>query len=256
MKIRSMVGLLPLVAVSVLDDDVIGRMSGFMNRLNWFTSHRKDLAGQIAYLARREGGEKKNLRLLAVPCRGRLERVLRTMLDENEFLSPYGIRSLSKHHAEHPFVLDTGDGRHQVDYEPGESCTEMFGGNSNWRGPVWVPVNWLLIEALHRYHDFYGDELTVECPTGSGQRMNLGQVAEELRRRLAGLFRPNGQGLCPWQGDMEIFRDDPAWRELTLFHEYYHGDTGRGCGASHQTGWTALIADMLTGKRPRPMATR
>jgi hypothetical protein len=167
------------------------------------------------------------------------------VLDTNEFLSPYGVRSLSRVHRDRPFVLHVDGEERRVDYEPGESSTPLFGGNSNWRGPVWFPLNYLLIEALERYHHFYGDTLRVECPTGSGNMMHLDQVACELSRRIGGIFLPNQDGRSPWQGDMRIFADNPHWRNLTWFFEYFHGDTGRGCGASHQTGWTALIVRML-----------
>jgi len=184
-----------------------------------------------------EGSERA---LLAIPSRDRLVRVLAYMLDENEFLSPFGIRSLSKYHADHPFVLELDGQRHEVRYTPGESDTHMFGGNSNWRGPIWLPVNYLIIEALQRYHHFYGDGFVVECPTGSGNRMNLAQVALEMQRRLAALF-DNADGHPPCLGPDQRFCDQPGFEGLVLFHEYFHGDTGRGLGAAHQTGWTALI---------------
>jgi hypothetical protein len=178
--------------------------------------------------------------LLAIPSRAQLVRVLRYMLDENEFLSPYGIRSLSKIHETRPYSFIAGDEIHRVAYVPGESDSWLFGGNSNWRGPIWMPVNYLLIEALERYHHFYGDDLQVECPTGSGIFMNLNDVAREIARRLASLFLPDPQGRRPAHGDDPRFMHDPHFRDLALFHEYFHGDTGRGLGASHQTGWTAL----------------
>jgi hypothetical protein len=167
--------------------------------------------------------------------------VLRYTLDETEFLSPHGLRSLSRVHAEHPYVFAEGGQEYRVEYVPGESTTGLFGGNSNWRGPVWFPINYLIIEALERYHHFYGDSLRVECPTGSGRMMNLGEVASELSRRLAGIFLPDGEGRRPCHGADPRFAADPFWRDLLLFHEYFHGDTGRGLGASHQTGWTALV---------------
>jgi hypothetical protein len=183
--------------------------------------------------------------LLAIPSRERLVRVLRHILDENEFLSPYGVRSLSRHHRDHPFELWVDGEVRRVEYVPGESRDGMFGGNSNWRGPVWFPGNHLLIEALERYHHFYRDTLQVECPTGSGRMMTLGEVAGELRRRLASLFLADGQGRRPAQGGDGRFASDPHWRDLVLFYEYFHGDDGRGLGASHQTGWTALVSLML-----------
>jgi hypothetical protein len=184
-------------------------------------------------------------RLLAIPNRERLERVLRTMLDEQEFLSPHGIRSLSRVHGDQPYRLQVDGAEYEVHYAPGESDSGLFGGNSNWRGPVWFPVNYLIIEGLKRYHHFYGDKLTVECPTGSGVRMHLGQVAEELERRLVSLFMADAEGRRPCHGDSERYATDPAFQELVLFYEYFDGDTGRGLGASHQTGWTALAANLI-----------
>jgi hypothetical protein len=244
MRIRSMVSLIPLFAVEVLEEDVIARLPGFRKRMQWFLDNRKDLAQHIAYLEF-EGEDVHGHRLLAIPSRARLERVLRYALDENEFLSPYGIRSLSRYHEGQPYTCWAGGEQHRVAYVPGESDSGMFGGNSNWRGPVWFPVNYLLIEALQRYHHFYGKTLRVECPTGSGRLMNLGEVARELSGRLARLFLPGEQGRRPWPGEDRVFHDDPHWRELTLFHEYFHGDNGRGLGASHQTGWTALVVRVL-----------
>jgi len=183
--------------------------------------------------------------LLAIPSRQRLERVLQYLFDEREFLSPYGIRSLSAIHREQPFIVHTSNGELRADYTPGESTTSIFGGNSNWRGPVCFPVNYLLIEALQRYHHFYGDAFTVEVPAGSGVRMNLAQAASELSWRLIQLFLPDRQGYRPCHGQQGRFASDPHWRDLVLFSEYFHGDDGRGCGASHQTGWTALVARLL-----------
>lgn len=245
LRIRSLVGLIPLLAVEVLDDHVIGRFKGFTQRMEWFLEHRADLAEQVSYMTHGHGQETHSLRLLAIPSRQRLLRILRYMLDENEFLSPYGLRSLSRYHQDHPFILKLDGQEHKVGYEPGMGLTSVFGGNSNWRGPVWFPVNYLLIEALERYHHFYGDSLTVECPTGSGQAMNLLQVANLLKRRLSGLFLPDQSGWAPWQGPGRIFADDPHWRGLPLFHEFFHGQTGQGLGSSHQTGWTALVVRIL-----------
>jgi hypothetical protein len=183
--------------------------------------------------------------LLALPSRERLVRVLRYMLDEKELLSPFGVRSLSKAHDAKPYRLDFEGQEFSVDYEPGESKSWLFGGNSNWRGPVWMPVNYLLVEALQRYHHFYGDELRVECPTGSGTSMNLDQVATELSRRIASLFHADASGARPCHGENARYATDPHWRDLVLFHEYFHGDTGRGVGATHQTGWTALVIRLI-----------
>ncbi len=177
----------------------------------------------------------------AIPSRRRLERVLSYMLDEKEFLSPYGIRSLSKFYKKDSCIFNTDGVEHRVDFDPGESSTHLFGGNSNWRGPIWFPVNYLLIEALERYHHFYGDTFQIQCPTGSGRIMNLQQVANELGARLASIFLPDATGRRPCHGDDARFASDPHWRDLVLFHEYFHGETGRGLGANHQTGWTALV---------------
>jgi hypothetical protein len=192
-----------------------------------------------------DGGEGHSHRLLAIPSRDRLERVLRYLLDEEEFLSPYGIRSLSRYHRDRPYTFRVNGEEHRVDYQPGESTTGLFGGNSNWRGPIWFPINYLLIEALERYHHFYGDGLRVECPTGSGKWMNLKEVADDLSARLARIFLPDAHGGRPWHGNDRRYAEDPHWQGLVLFHEYFHGDTGLGLGASHQTGWTALAARAL-----------
>jgi len=244
LRVRSVVGLLPLIAADVIDSALVGALPGFKKRMEWFLRNRADLASQISYMGTlTEGGQTR--RLLAIPSRERLLRLLRYMLDEDEFLSPYGIRSVSRVHKDHPYVVTVDGHSYEVDYEPGESTTGLFGGNSNWRGPVWFPINYLLIEALERYHHFYQDSLRVECPTGSGRLMTLNEVADELRRRLAALFLPDDSGRCPWQGGDRRYADDPHWRGLTLFYEYFDGDTGKGLGASHQTGWTALVARCL-----------
>jgi hypothetical protein len=239
LRVRSMVGLIPLFAAEILEDDVIDRLPGFKKRLGWFLENRKDLARHIAYM-QEDGGGGHGHRLLAIPSKERLVRVLRYLLDEDEFLSPHGVRALSRFHRDNPYVFHADGQEHRVDYEPAESSTGLFGGNSNWRGPVWFPVNFLLVEALERYHHFYGDALTVECPVGSGRMLNLGQVADEINARLARIFLRDASGRRPCHGDAERFAADPHWRDLVLFHEYFHGDTGRGVGASHQTGWTAL----------------
>ena len=236
LRVRSMVGLLPLIAVEVLDEEVIDRLPAFNKRLRWFLDNRRDLAGRVTL---GEGGGGRML--LAIPSRERLVRVLGRMLDESEFLSPHGIRSMSKAYEKDPYRFDFGGQTLEVDYEPGESTIGLFGGNSNWRGPVWMPPNYLLIEALERYHHFYGDDLRVECPAGSGRGLTLGEVARELSARVAGIFLAGPDGRRPCHGDDAQFATDPHWRDLLLFHEYFHGETGRGLGASHQTGWTALV---------------
>jgi hypothetical protein len=248
LRVRSLVGLIPMIAVEVLDERTIDALPGFRRRMDWFLEHREDLARHICCLER-DGEAGGRHRLLAVPSRPRLLRVLRYLLDEKEFLSPFGVRSLSRIHEEHPFVFRIGAQEFRVEYSPGESVTGMFGGNSNWRGPVWFPANFLIIEALERYHHFYGDEFEVECPVGSGRRMNLWQVAAELRRRLASLFLPDPAGHRPCHDGDERYARDPHCRDLVLFHEHFHAETGRGLGASHQTGWTALVATMLRPSR-------
>ena len=184
-------------------------------------------------------------RLLAIPSRDRLTSVLRYLLDETEFLSRHGVRSVSRVHANHPYIFRHGSEEFRVQYDPAESSSGLFGGNSNWRGPVWFPVNYLLVEALERYHHFYGDTLRVECPVGSGHLLTLGEVATELSSRLSGIFLPDADGRRACHGDDVRYANDPNWRELVLFHEYFHGDNGRGVGASHQTGWTALVVRCL-----------
>jgi hypothetical protein len=251
LRIRSMVGLIPLFAVEILEEDLLDRLPGFQKRMHWFLQNRRGLARHVVHEPHAEGPNgmdavaRHTHVLLAIPPRDRLVRVLRYLLDEREFLSPYGIRSLSAVHREQPFVLSVDGQEYRVDYTPGESTSALFGGNSNWRGPVWFPVNHLLIEALERYHHFYGDELRVECPTGSGRWLSLQEVADDLSARLVRLFLPGAGGVPPFAGRDRAFADDPHWRELVLFHEYFHGDTGRGCGASHQTGWTALVTRCL-----------
>jgi mannosylglycerate hydrolase MGH1-like protein len=240
-KVRSLVGLIPLIAVEVLEEKVIDRLPGFRKRLNWFIENRKDLADQIAHLETRAEGRGRGRRLLAIPSRPRLERVLRRMLDETEFLSPHGLRSVSRIHKDAPYVFRLGGEEFRVAYTPGESDSGLFGGNSNWRGPIWFPINYLLTEALERYFHFYGRSLQVECPLGSGKTMNLQEVAHELSRRLGSIFLPDDSGRRPVHGGDGRWSSDPHWRDLVLFHEYFHGDTGRGMGASHQTGWTALV---------------
>jgi Mannosylglycerate hydrolase MGH1-like glycoside hydrolase domain len=240
---RSVVGVIPLYAVLVLDDALIDQLPGFKKRMQWFLDNRADLGRHIAYMQR--GGVERGQRLLAVPSRERLARVLRYVLDESEFLSPFGVRSLSRVHLEHPYVFSALGVEHRVQYVPGESNTGMFGGNSNWRGPVWFPVNFLLVQALRRYHRFYGDTFRVECPTGSGKQVTLDEVADEIAKRLTKLFVPDEHGVRPGYGPERRFATDERFRDHVAFYEHFHGDNGRGLGASHQTGWTALIATCL-----------
>jgi hypothetical protein len=241
LRVRSLVGLVPLFAVEVLEERVIDRLPEFSKRLRWFLRNRSDLAAHVTYAERSKRGD----RLLAVPSERRLRRVLRYVFDEGEFLSPYGIRSLSRVHAEHPHRFGAAGCEFEVRYVPGESDSGLFGGNSNWRGPIWFPMNYLLIEALERYHHFYGDAFEVEVPTGSARRLNLRDAAHEIARRLTRLFIPDADGTRPCHGDRACYAEDPHWRDLLLFHEYFNGDTGKGLGASHQTGWTALTVRLL-----------
>jgi hypothetical protein len=242
LRSRSLVGLLPLIAVEVLEEEKIQKLPGFAKRLKWFVENRPDLTQSITLF---ESCPHQVHRMLAIPSRERLESALRYMLDETEFLSPFGIRSVSAIHREKPYIMVVGDHEYRVDYSPGEGTTYLFGGNSNWRGPIWFPINYLLAEALERYHHFYGDTLKVECPVGSGHFLTLSEVAAELARRLASLFLFNKEGSRPCHGTEARYAEDPNWRELVLFHEYFHADTGRGCGASHQTGWTSLAVRCL-----------
>ncbi|MBI1296418.1 glucosidase [bacterium] len=241
LRVRSLVGLLPLIAVETLEPEVMRTMPDFHRRTHWFLENRPQLAGTISSIDEPGVGERN---LVALLTRDRLTSLLRVMLDEDEFLSPYGIRSLSKAHST-PYVMQINGQSFSIQYQPAESDSGLFGGNSNWRGPVWFPINYLLIEALYRYHHYYGDDFKVECPTGSGKWMTLDQVAGELSERLTNLFRANAQGRRPIYGGQHRFADDPHWRDHLLFYEYFHGDNGAGLGASHQTGWTGLVATLL-----------
>ncbi len=241
LKVRSMVGLIPLFAVEILEPEIVDRLPGFKRRMQWFIDHHEEFREHVA---EREGPRGVR-RLLSLVTEEQLPRVLGYLLDEEEFLSPHGIRAVSRRHRDHPFVLELAGTAHRVDYEPAESSSGLFGGNSNWRGPVWFPVNYLLIESLQKAHHFHGDELTVECPTGSGRRLDLWDVAGDLSRRLARIFLRDADGRRPVYGGTEIFQVDPNWRDLILFYEYFHGDNGAGIGASHQTGWTGLVAKLL-----------
>ena len=242
LRTRSCVGLLPLIAVENLETAKINKLPGFKKRMEWFLNYRKDLASLVTYC---EVCPFTGNRMLAIPTRDRLRRALRYMLDEKEFLSPHGIRSVSRVHSEKPYVFRAGNEEFRVDYVPGEGNSYLFGGNSNWRGPIWFPTNFLIVEALERYHLFYGESFKVECPTGSGNMMTLQEVARELARRLGSIFLPNENGTRPCHGDIGKYANDPHWRDLVLFYEYFNGETGRGCGASHQTGWTALAVKLL-----------
>jgi len=242
MKIRSLVGLIPLLAVQTLEPDVLRQLDGFHRRLEWFVDHRPDLIASVACMRTRGHQER---RLLSIVDGTQLRRVLRVMLDEREFLSPCGIRALSQVRRDHPYLLQVNGAEYRVEYEPAESTTGLFGGNSNWRGPIWFPINFLLIEALQKFHHYFGDSYQVECPTGSGRMVTLWEVAADLSRRLTRIFLNDGAGRRPVFGSVEVFQRDPYWHDLIPFHEYFHGDTGAGLGASHQTGWTALVAKLL-----------
>lgn len=243
LRVRSLVGIIPLLAVEVIDQELVKSLPGFRKRMRWFLDNRPDLARHVTYMERcaKPGAPEEEYRLLAIPSKDRLIRVLRYVLDESEFLSPYGVRSLSAAYRDQPFAVKLDGSIHSISYEPSESRSGMFGGNSNWRGPIWFPINYLLIEALEKYHHFYRDDLKVECPTGSGNLMNLKQVSLELATRLSRLFLKDDGGKRPCFGEDERCMHDEHWRDYVQFHEYFHGDTGRGLGASHQTGWTALI---------------
>jgi hypothetical protein len=246
MRIRSMVGTIPLFAVEVLDGDIINKLKGFRKRMDWFLNNRKELAKNITYM--RPSNAQNEHYLLAIPSTQRLQRVLQYVLDENEMLSPYGVRSLSRFHRDHPFVFSADGKDYSVAYAPGESDNSLFGGNSNWRGPIWFPLNFLLLEALERYNYFYGDALTVEYPKGSGKKVNLQYVADDLGTRLMHLFMADKDGRRPCNGEEERFATDPYWKDLVLFNEYFHGENGRGCGASHQTGWTSIVGRLIVGR--------
>jgi hypothetical protein len=242
LKIRSLVGLIPLLAVQTLEPEVLMRHEGFRRRLDWFIENRPDLTSNVACMRSPGLGER---RLLAIVDGEQLRRVLAVMLDEREFLSPYGIRAISQVHRESPYVLRVNGTEYRVAYEPGESTSGLFGGNSNWRGPIWFPINFLIVEALQKFHHYFGDDYRVECPTGSGRMLTLWEVAQELSRRLSRIFLNDANGRRPVFGRVELFQADALWHDLIPFHEYFHGDTGAGVGASHQTGWTALVAKLL-----------
>jgi hypothetical protein len=244
LKIRSMVGLLPLCASTVFEAGSVTRHPKLMELIAQFRKRYPELVAQVAPTDAGFVGHRER-RLLSVLNRRKLERVLGYLLDENEFLGPHGIRSLSRYHLEHPYVLNLGGTDYKVQYLPAESNTGMFGGNSNWRGPVWMPVNLLILRALMNLYSFFGDEFKVQCPTGSGHYMTLFEVTQEIVRRLAGTFLRDTNGRRPVYGGSARFQDDPHWRDLILFYEYFHGDNGAGLGASHQTGWTGLVAPLL-----------
>jgi hypothetical protein len=242
LKVHSIVGLIPLFASQVLEPEVLQQLPEFSARLQWFLKHRPDLANLVSNWHAAGEGDRRLLSLL----RGhRMTALLRRMLDEKSFLSDYGVRALSKQHEQEPFRFAAGGANHEVGYWPAESRSGLFGGNSNWRGPIWMPINYLIIEALQRFHYYYGDEFKVECPTASGKFLTLYEVSLELGQRLSRLFLKGADGERPVLKYHRKLAGDPHFRDYILFHEYFHGDSGRGAGASHQTGWTGLIAKLL-----------
>ena len=242
LRVRSIMGLLPLCAATVVNEEMLAALPELQQRAGWFMNNRPHLVSNI-HDPRRPGY--RNRRMLSLLSEERLRRVLARMLDENEFLSPFGIRSLSRHHLENPYAFGIGDQEFRVRYLPAESDSAIFGGNSNWRGPIWFPMNGLLVRALINYYNYYGPNFTVECPTGSGRRANLYEVAVEISDRLTRIFTADSRGRRPLFGSAPKFTDDPLWRDHLLFYEYFNGDNGAGIGASHQTGWTGLIASLL-----------
>jgi hypothetical protein len=242
LKVRSLVGLIPLLAVETIEPDLLDALPNFRRRMEWFLTYRRELASLVSRWHVPGAGDR---RLLALARGHRMKRLLRRMLDPNEFLGDYGIRALSREHLAHPYVLTIDGVDHVVRYDPGESTTGLFGGNSNWRGPIWFPINYLLIEALQKFHHYYGDDFLVEHPTGSGHKRTLWDIADDLSQRLIAIFLRDGNGRRPAYGGNETLQHDPHWRDYLLFHEYFHGDTGQGLGAEHQTGWTALVAKLL-----------
>ena len=242
LRIRSMVGLIPLFAVETLEPEMLARMPGFRRRLEWFLENRPDLAALVSHWQAPGRGKRRLLSLL----RGhRMKRLLRRMLDESEFLSDYGVRALSRAHLEQPYVFRVDGSDLTVRYTPAESDSRQFGGNSNWRGPIWFPLNFLIIESLQKFHHYYGSEFRVECPTGSGRYLSIEEIATELSQRLSRIFLKDAEGKRPVLRQYPELQTDPHYREYIPFYEYFDGDNGRGVGASHQTGWTALIAKLL-----------
>ncbi|HET7259757.1 MAG TPA: hypothetical protein VFI75_08545 [Candidatus Acidoferrum sp.] len=242
LKIRSMVGLIPLFAVETLEPEIVDRLPGFKRRMQWFIDNHADVPEHIEMTQRSARGVR---RLLSLANRKQLKRILSRMLDETEFLSPYGVRSLSRYHLDHPYEVQVNDHVSKVDYEPAESTSGLFGGNSNWRGPIWFPLNYLLVEALQKFHHYYGEDFKVECPSRAGNEVDLWEVAAEISRRLVHIFVRGKDGRRPVAGGLELFQSNPHWKDLILFHEFFHGDNGAGIGANHQTGWTGLVAKLI-----------
>ena len=242
LRVRSLVGLMPLLAVETIEPELLDAMPGFKERLEWYLTNRPDLAGLVSRWQEPGAGE---TRLIALTRGHRMKALLRRMLDPEEFLSPHGVRSVSKFHKKHPYVLNVAGEDKVVNYEPAESETNLFGGNSNWRGPIWFPINYLLIESLQKFHHYYGDDFRIECPTGSGNFISLDEVANELSNRLIATWLPAEDGRRPFARASGNAVHDERDRTRYWFHEYFHGDTGAGLGASHQTGWTGLVAKLI-----------
>jgi hypothetical protein len=242
LRVRSLVGLIPTFAVVSIDADLLRNLHSFIRQRDWYLRYRPRLAVLVS-TSNMPGAD--GTHLLAIARTFRASRVMARVLDRNEFLSDYGIRSLSRYHLEHPYVFEAGSFRSEVRYVPGESDSDLFGGNSNWRGPIWMPLNYIFIESVNRFGKFYGENFRLECPVGSGSQLSLKEIADDLRNRLINIFRRDENGRRPVFGDCEKMQTDPHFRDYILFHEYYDGDTGRGLGASHQTGWSALIANMI-----------
>jgi hypothetical protein len=248
LKVRSMVGLIPLFAVEVLEPELLAEVPDFHRRLKWFLEYRPDLAALVSRWDEPGRGQRRMLSLLRAH---RMKRVLARMLDPDEFLSDFGVRALSRFHKDHPYEMEAAGNRFVVEYQPAESTSGMFGGNSNWRGPIWFPVNALIVESLRKFHQYYTDDFRIECPTGTGRMTSLAEAADLLEQRLSAIFRRDDGGRRPVLGGIAKYSDDPRFRDLIPFHEYFHGDTGRGIGASHQTGWTGLVAGMLEKREGR-----
>jgi hypothetical protein len=242
LKVRSTVGLIPLFAVETLEPELIARLPGFQRRMQWFLTNKPEFATRVDSTETSPNGIR---RLLSLVDKNQLVRILGSMVNREEFFSPHGIRALSKYHAAHPYILSVNENEYRVDYEPGESRSGLFGGNSNWRGPIWFPTNFLMIESLQKFHHYYGDDFRLECPAGSGRKLSLWEIAAEIARSLTHVFLRDENGRRPVYGANETFQRDPLWRDHILFYEYFHGDTGAGLGASHQTGWTGLVAKLL-----------
>jgi hypothetical protein len=242
LRVRSLVGLIPIFAVEVIDAALLKKMPKFTKRLEWYLRYRPTLASLVSRWST-PGAD--DTRLLAITRAFRTTKVLERVLDPNEFLSPYGVRALSRYHLDHPYVFEAKEYHSEVKYVPAESESDLFGGNSNWRGPIWMPINYLLIESLRKFDRFFGPGFKVECPVGSGQMMSLKEVADELRARLTNIFRRNGQGRRAVFGASDKMQSDPHFKDYLLFYEYFDGDNGRGVGASHQTGWSGLVANMI-----------